>query len=837
MAIDPNIINILSLQQLDDVAIALDNLFPTSGPLGRLGKNTFRNLIPVIAPYVASIGGSGYVAVTGTVLPNPTSLTSGYTLVQAGTFTQTTGGNVVTTQPINILSWNGTTWTLTAAIPIDLSNFVAKTDPDYISASATVRLNDLTDAESTVSSIGRWVANTGTPTFSIVSGKLRITFTAGQNQSIGIPGLIKNGIVTNISLKIKVISGTVTGLKVGIFGSVAGPNTLAFNPTTTEATYTGIITPATNGDFSVGLNSGINTGQVIEIDDIFSLKTNPLLTKINGIDTAVTANKTTYDIFAGTPNILDSDTSNMNGTGGKWLSSTGSPVISFSGGFMTYTLTTGNQSVVINNILTIGSTYTVKVKIRKVSGSVTKLRCGSFATLLAPGNYDILPTSTSLEYTNTIVADSTYYSIGCLAAENTGGVLEIDSVVISTGGTVVNVIDERIASSGSNSFKSVFSNANGVFASLSRYDKPLTKIGVLGDSLMANAIGGSIPGPNDEGDGNRPIRLTYNNIARRLYDQISYNKATHVRLGDPSWTKNGTWSTVNTANIFEPTYTNETYYENIVANSYVEFVVPSGKENFAFICQRISGLSGLTITLNGGSIATYGPSSVTCNIAGFGHTGNPYYTVQYLGLPAGANTIRITRDNTTSVSRIWGGFHWTGNTIVVHNISHGGHTVNDLLQNHAAGEIQDNNFDSILFELPIMNDAGRVIDAGNTIAASKAALTNMYNNYLIGKDLLVMSCNPYGTDPSDGTPNYYTLYPGMEEMKDGLKSIILSKALPFIDVFEVFRRKIEHRGGTLIGGQGGIYYTTDGQHGNPEGVREWWNIIKSTLDNNPIKNF
>lgn len=837
MPINPDLIEIKKVTELPDLAIAITNYFAHCKPDGVLGKATMQALAAFIAPYVASVGSSGYIAVTGTVLPNPTLTASAFTIVGAGTFTQTTGGSVITTQPLNVLSWNGTTWSITVAIPIDLTNYVQKNDADYVKAIASVKQNDLTDAESAATDLGRWSNVFGSPTFAIVSGKLRITFTAGISQAIGIPSILSANTQTSVSLKIKVVSGTPNIIKVGFFSSTINPGTLSITPTATESVYTGSITPTIDAAFSVGISAANNTGQVIEIDDIFSLRTNPLITRISAIETNVSKNLATYNDFAGNLNILDSDTSNMNGTGGSWVISMGAPTMTFASGLMSLTFVSGNQYVSVGGIFTIGKTYTVKVKVRKASGTILKVRCGSFSTTPTPGNFDVILSGTSTEYTKEIVADSTYFGIGALNADNTGGILEVDYVIIASQGTVVDLIDQQISDSGEITIKSVFSETDGVFASLSRYDKPLTKIGVLGDSLMANPLGGSIPSPDDEGDTFRPIRLTYNNIARRLYDMLSYNKATHLRLDAASWTKNGVWSPINNNTIFEPTYSNETYFENSSANSYIEIAVPSGRENFAFICQRITGASALTITLNGGSISAYGPTSVTCNISTFGHTGNTYYTVQYLGLPTGVNTIRIARDNTTAISRIWGGFHWTGNTMVVHNISHGGHTVNDLLQNHAAGEIGDNNFDAILFELPIMNDAARVTDAGNTIAASKAALTTLFNSYLNNEDLLVMSCNPYGTDPSDGTPNYYTLYPGMEEMKDGLKTVVLSRTVPFIDVFEVFKRKITNRGGTLIGGEGGLWYTTDGQHGNPEGVREWWNIIKSTLDDNPITNF
>lgn len=61
---------------------------------------------------------AGFIPVFGTVLPNSVDKDSGYTLVTNGTYTQTTGGNVVANEELNILGWNGTTWTLVKGISI-----------------------------------------------------------------------------------------------------------------------------------------------------------------------------------------------------------------------------------------------------------------------------------------------------------------------------------------------------------------------------------------------------------------------------------------------------------------------------------------------------------------------------------------------------------------------------------------------------------------------------------------------------------------------------------------------------------------------------------------------
>lgn len=835
--INPNLVEIVKIPDLPDLAIQAANYIAHSGANGVAGKINFTALVDFISQYLPNLDSSPFVPFSGTVLPNPVDKPTAVTFVGAQTSTQTTGGNVVTTQPLNVLFWtsNGTTgtWTIGVAIPIDLTGYVQKTDQGYIDSTNYSRQNDLTDAESTFASLGRWQATLGSPTFSIVSGKLRITFTSGTNQAVGIPGLMVAGVDNQVSLKIKLISGTATNFFVGFQSSTPNAGTLVVSPGATEVTYSAILNSATNQPFSIGTNIANNTGQVIEIDDVVFLKSTPALKRLSTDEQAILDNKTKIDALVGVANILDTNTSTMVPPT-NWTGQINSPTISYSSGIMSLTFTSNSQSIYVMTGLMIGKKYTAKIRARVASGTTTKLRVGKFETTPSANSAEINLTNTFADYEIEITAGVVYFAIGVLSAFNTGGVIEIDTVEISLIGDIIQIIDDQISGVDAN-IGEVFYNTNAPFSSLSKYDKPLTRIVVVGDSLMANPIGGDVPPGVYEGNNYSPIRLKTNNIARRLYDELSYNKATWVRLSASEWTKSGTWASVNNDNIFEPIYANESYYSNTAAGSYIEITIPDGVKNFALVYQEQNGYSPLTVTLNGGDISAYGATTIVTSFAGLGHTGNPYATSQYLNLPAGANVIRVTRDNTSSPSFIWGGFHWTGNTLMVINASHGGHTLNNLLVNHIDAEVVGNKPDAILFELTLMNDAARMTDAGNTIANSQAALTTILTNKMNGKDLLIMTTPPYGTDPSDGTPNYYTAFPGMEEMKNGLKEVCISKQKATIDIFEVFKRKVENRGGTLIGGQAGIWYTTDGQHGNPAGVLEWWNIIKNTITDNPLK--
>lgn len=356
-------------------------------------------------------------------------------------------------------------------------------------------------------------------------------------------------------------------------------------------------------------------------------------------------------------------------------------------------------------------------------------------------------------------------------------------------------------------------------------DNSLSKIAIMGDSLNANALGGVVPAELDEGVGYRPIRLGFNSVARRIYDKISTNKATHIRLDAAEWNKTGTWLEINDLTAFIPNHNNTKYHETSTQEAYCEISVPDGNDNFAFICQRDAGYDTLIITLNGGSIEEHGPVSVNCNRAkdNASDIGNPFYTVQYTNLPSGLNTIRISKGNNTNKARVWGGFYWSGKTIVVHNIATGGQSMQRMILRYLNAMMVENNFDAILFQIPLMNE----LSHGRTNEQSIADLANIVNNYIGSVNYLLITCNPLGSRPDNPEINYYTFYsdPSMEQKADVIKLYAKEQEFPYFDLFQFFKRQIITDGGTLENGNAGVY-TTDGQHPNPAGVEFWWNTIK-----------
>ena len=384
-------------------------------------------------------------------------------------------------------------------------------------------------------------------------------------------------------------------------------------------------------------------------------------------------------------------------------------------------------------------------------------------------------------------------------------------------------------------------------SSVDRESKYLTKIAFAGDSLIANDIGGSLPEAVDEGSGARPPRMEYNNVPRRFYDKVSWNKPTWRRLDHTDWTK---------SNFSELSYdwdgsSTEQLFKSTASGAYAEIVVPQGYEHFALVCRTASGKGKIDVTLNSGSVGTYTnpyysatvetnsvvtddvvPQNIARGLSqintGVGSgAGNPLAIYTYFNLPSGqSNTLRFTANSSTEVD-IWGGFYWTGNTCAVLNIGHGGHTTTDL-KTHYVDELFPIDYDAVVFEIPEMNNLRL------TLAQSEADIKYFFNN-LIGKDVLFTSCNPLGLSIVHDE-NFYTTYsdPTQEQVNDLVRLMMFQAGKPFIDLFAYYTQKIVSRGGTLVGGQGGLWYTWDGQHGNEAGVKVWADCLWSELKNKPI---
>lgn len=513
------------------------------------------------------------------------------------------------------------------------------------------------------------------------------------------------------------------------------------------------------------------------------------------------------------------------------------PVFNPTTNTLTLDFTSGNQSVKLNNALTLNNKIYISFKAKVVEGdSPFNLLVGHFVTVGTEPTRFIIPiTASEQSYTFELVGNtSNNISIGALTANNAGQKIEIKDFKLLNS-TSVPILNERILkleNKGQITPNGSF-NLDSPLFSLSRYNKKLTTICVWGDSLMANPTGGDIPIALLETITRRPQRLSKSNtIARRIYDDFSWNKPNWRRLDDTDWTLTGTWTNINDTTLYEPVYDTEKYHRSIFENSSATIIVPIGNENFSLIYRTGVNSGIFEVFVNGTSRIVIDTNKPTA-----GHTGNPYKRLDISDLNISQNNeIKITRVNSnTNPIYIWGGFYWTGNTSIVVNVAHGGHTLQNLIDQHIQDEVVDNKFDAFIMELTLMNDAARIIDSSNTVAASINALNYILDNIVKDKDLILMSCQPYGLNPSNQSINYYTQYPGMEELKNELKKVIFNKGLPFIDVFEYFKKKIINKGQTLVSGQGALDYTWDGQHQSELGMIEYYNMIKSVLINCPLK--
>lgn len=156
------------LTALETLPLALQNFIAHCGADGILGKIDVNSLATFLAPYVTAIGGASYEPASGTVLPNPTEKESAFTFVGTGTYTQTTGGDVVTTEPINVLAWDGETWDLVTAIEIDLNLYATKAESmlraDFLIASTNIPSGSLVESFVT----GLWTPTQSNPSGSSV---------------------------------------------------------------------------------------------------------------------------------------------------------------------------------------------------------------------------------------------------------------------------------------------------------------------------------------------------------------------------------------------------------------------------------------------------------------------------------------------------------------------------------------------------------------------------------------------------------------------------------------------------------------------------------------------
>jgi len=348
--------------------------------------------------------------------------------------------------------------------------------------------------------------------------------------------------------------------------------------------------------------------------------------------------------------------------------------------------------------------------------------------------------------------------------------------------------------------------------------KPLLKVGVIGDSIMSKVYGG---GNYSEPTGEKPPRGGYNTIPRRLYNHIvkKFSKPNFRRIDHNDWTRSilsgaDDFTEITGDEILKPHWTNETagtrYAYTQFPNSYAEITIPDGFENCAIILHRDDNefnqdYDEISISINGSWVDEINTFKPKLDVNDYG---NPFYTKSYLGLEPGNNIIRITKSNSNKTFTLWGIMYWTGQSMILYNHGMGAYSM-ELYYNSTHDSVVENDYDVIFFQLPGMNEAGKL----KTLDETQLYLEK-FIKLLDLKDVLYFSTHPMGRNESG--INYYTDFvdPTLKDIYIRCKDVILDNTKPYLDVFEMFEKLIIEGGGSLLSGEGGLDYTTDGQHPN-----------------------
>jgi len=522
-----------------------------------------------------------------------------------------------------------------------------------------------------------------------------------------------------------------------------------------------------------------------------------------------------------------------NGTGGAfgWSIATGELTLAFNNG--------NNECIKLSNILTIGENYVIDFKVKKTAGDGCVVTMGHFTG--SDVDYVAHHEVTNTTYKERTVCFFSAYAadihIGCVAANNNGSTVVFEYFrVYEMNDTAFDVADISSQRLGYN-----VNDADTWLSTLTRTTKNLIRIGVAGDSIWANQF--VILPSGDEGETNRPYRLIGNNLARRLYDNLSWNKPVFERIDSANWTLSdaGHFTNNDGDDWLEPRYGVENletaFYYSQTSGAYAEIDVPDGYENFCLVVVRDDNNftndhdNSLGVTINGGSIAAYGATTINGRRAKdhASSLGNPFYLEEYAGLPAGANTIRITKQANTDTFILWGLFYWTGNSLVVTNVAHGGLPMENLRYAYKA-EVEENAFDAILLQYPGFNEAGN----NNTIIESHRQFERYINqNSLLEDRLLVVGTHPMGDDGA-GT-NYYTTHNDPHTLKEYFnraKLICSYHNVKYYDIFAYCEKSVNEAGGTLEGGEWTIPdQTSDGQHLSATGFTEVEGYLNLIFDN------
>jgi len=546
--------------------------------------------------------------------------------------------------------------------------------------------------------------------------------------------------------------------------------------------------------------------------------------------------------------VLNGNDATMNGSN-NWVTGLGSlnPDMTTSPGYMTLEFTSGNQAVKIDNgdFTGIGDTR-IYLRVKRVAGPIQTLHVGRrFASTVDDlSDFEITPTEDWGIYIYTLRGTSSdIFWIGDGIADNFGSTFLIDYCHVFEVNNTTETNEQSVFS-----LIPKVMNGGRMIDSLQAFTGTCAKIGIVGNSIMANYYGGVIPTYYDEGEGERPPRLTTNNIARRIYDTLfslapTFNKATYRRIDHVDWSLTGSWIDTTGSGALTPAYTAVGYETNYsytsMANATAEITIPNGYENAAIIYHKAKGYYGATyddsvyVQLNSGSIAAYGDTIInTFRNTQANFPDGIYEITEYTNLPSGVNTITITKDNNTDNLVMWGIAYWSGKTIMILNHARGSRSMYDLWTEglREVGRLH-NEFSFRLFDFAIIEEPGMNESSdANTLNYQQAYYENVLN---IFKPIphVIVTTHPFGCNSGCST-NYYTLYNSpfdLERRYNRSYNYSYYDGLETYNIFRDFKSDLNNRGYSLISGQAGLDWTTDGQHPNETCTEKWMQFLINNI--------
>ena len=127
----------ITIPALPDLTLAIGTFLEGSNADQKSGKFTAAQLASFLAPYVSAVGSSGYVAAVGSTLPTPTGDPK-FSIIFKGVYSQGSGDNINATGDLNVVTYNGTTWALTASLDLEQEQYLTSSSQNLFNPAAAI---------------------------------------------------------------------------------------------------------------------------------------------------------------------------------------------------------------------------------------------------------------------------------------------------------------------------------------------------------------------------------------------------------------------------------------------------------------------------------------------------------------------------------------------------------------------------------------------------------------------------------------------------------------------------------------------------------------------------